>query len=125
MDFSQIAKKYFQAERERQLDYHYMEDQRREWELKVSSIFMIIDNEIYFFKDEKQRQANEARHALMKRVYQIRDEQIKFKEAERQAEIEESQEERNRILHDVTSFKQSEVHRQNGMRSWFPPKNGR
>ena len=26
----------FQAERERQLDYHYMEDQRREWELKVS-----------------------------------------------------------------------------------------
>ena len=33
----------FQAERERQLDYHYMEDQRREWELKVSSIFMIID----------------------------------------------------------------------------------
>ena len=50
----------------------------------------------------------------MKRVYQIRDEQIKFKEAERQAEIEESQEERNRILHDVTSFKQSEVHRQNG-----------
>ena len=27
---------YFQAERERQLDYHYMEDQRREWELKVS-----------------------------------------------------------------------------------------
>merc|ERR1711917_182897 len=64
-------------------------------------------------KDEKQRQANEARHALMKRVYEIRDEQIKFKEAERQAEIEESQEERNRILHDVTSFKQSEVHRQN------------
>jgi len=86
-----------EAERERQLDYHYMEDQRREWELK----------------DEKQRQANEARHALMKRVYEIRDEQIKFKEAERQAEIEESQEERNRILHDVTSFKQSEVHRQN------------
>ena len=26
---------YFQAERERQLDYHYMEDQKREWELKV------------------------------------------------------------------------------------------
>ena len=51
----------------------------------------------------------------MKRVYQIRDEQIKFKESERQAEIEESQEERNRILHDVTSFKQSEVQRQNGM----------
>ena len=31
--------KYFQAERERQLDYHYMEDQRREWELKVSSFY--------------------------------------------------------------------------------------
>merc|ERR1712147_561654 len=88
-----------EAERERQLDYHYMEDQRREWELK----------------DEKQRQANEARHALMMRVYQIRGDQIKFKEAERQAEIEESQEERNRILHDVTSFKQSEVHRQNDL----------
>ena len=55
----------------------------------------------------------------MKRVYEIRDEQIKFKEAERQAEIEESQEERNRILHDVTSFKQSEVHRQNGSYNTF------
>jgi len=86
-----------EAERERQLDYHYMEDQRREWELK----------------DEKQRQANEARAALMARVYQIRDEQIKFKEAERKAEYEESQEERNRIIHDVTSFKQSEVQRHN------------
>ena len=30
---------YIQAERERQLDYHYMEDQRREWELKVSSFY--------------------------------------------------------------------------------------
>merc|ERR1712141_334684 len=70
-----------ERERERQLDHHYMEDQRREWALR----------------DKKQKQQNDARAALMSRVYEIRDEQIKFREAENQREIAEAQQERNRI----------------------------
>jgi len=84
-----------ERERERQLDFHYMEDQRREWELR----------------DKKQKQQNDARAALMRRVYEIRDEQIKFREAETQREIQEAQEERNRILQDVQSFRESEEQR--------------
>ena len=75
-----------------------MEDQRREWELR----------------DKKQKQQNDARAALMRRVYEIRDEQIKFREAETQREIQEAQEERNRILQDVQSFRESEEQRNQG-----------
>ena len=72
-----------------------MEDQRREWALR----------------DKKQKQQNDARAALMARVYEIRDEQIKFREAEKQREIAEAQQERNRILQDVQSFRDSEEQR--------------
>ena len=75
-----------------------MEDQRREWELR----------------DKKQKQQNDARAALMRRVYEIRDEQIQFRERENQREIKEAQEERNRILHDVQSFRDSEEQRNKG-----------
>merc|ERR1711970_1295779 len=84
-----------ERERERQLDHHYMEDQRREWALR----------------DKKQKQQNDARAALMSRVYEIRDEQIKFRETENQREIAEAQQERNRILQDVQSFRDSEEQR--------------
>jgi len=88
-----------EIEREKELDRHYMEDQRREWELR----------------DEKQRKQNEARAALLKRVYEIRDEQIKFREQQHQQEIEDSQDERNRILKDVEDFKVAEGRRHQGI----------
>jgi len=75
-----------------------MEDQRREWALR----------------DKKQKQQNDARAALMRRVYEIRDEQIKFRGAENQREIHEAQQERNRILQDVQSFRDSEEQRNQG-----------
>ena len=48
-----MNKRSFQQERERLLDEHYMEDQRREWELR----------------DKKQQQQNDARAALMKACF--------------------------------------------------------
>merc|ERR1712168_313220 len=84
-----------EIERERQLDQRYMDDQRRDWELR----------------DAKLRQQNEARQELMKRVYQIRADQIEYRENEKRKEIEEDQRERQRILQDVSSFKAAESRR--------------
>jgi len=84
-----------EIERERQLDQRYMDDQRRDWELR----------------DAKLRQQNEARQELMKRVYQIRADQIQYRENEKRKEIEADQCERQRILHDVSSFKEAESKR--------------
>merc|ERR1711892_1357782 len=74
-----------EIERERQLDQRYTDDQSRDWELR----------------DAKLRQQNEARQELMKRVYQIRADQIQYRENEKRKEIEADQCERQRILHDV------------------------
>merc|ERR1712147_118016 len=84
-----------EIERERQLGQRYMDDQRRDWELR----------------DAKLRQQNEARQELMKRVYQIRADQIQYRENEKRKEIEADQCERQRILHDVSSFKEAESKR--------------
>ena len=89
-----------------------MEDQRREWELR----------------DNKLREQNEARQELMKRVYQIRADQIAyrlslkfdffenfaFRENEKRQEIEEDQRERQRIQEEVSCFKEAESRRNQG-----------
>merc|ERR1719277_782406 len=85
-----------EIEREQQLDQRYMDDQRRAWELR----------------DAKLRQQNEARNALMSRVYQIRADQIAYRENEKRMEREEDRRERQRILFDVSSFKEAE-HKRN------------
>jgi hypothetical protein len=88
-----------EAEREKEFDRLYMEDQKREWELR----------------DRKQRQQNQARANLMKEVLSTRDNQLANKEAARKAGIEADKEERNRILADVDNFRQSEAERLRGI----------
>lgn len=88
-----------EAEREADFDKLYMEDQKREWQLR----------------DTKQRQQNQARANLMKEVYSIRDNQLADKEATRRAEIEADKEERNNILANVQNFRQTEAERLRGI----------
>jgi len=88
-----------EAEREAEFDRLYMEDQKREWQLR----------------DKKQRQQNQARANLMKEVYSIRDGQLAENESSRRAAIEADREERNRILSDVENFRQTEAERLRGI----------
>ena len=72
----------FKAEREAELDRLYMEDQRREWQLR----------------DKKQRQQDDARRNLMRQVLDIRGNQIAQKDADREAQKQADKQERNSIL---------------------------
>jgi len=84
-----------EAEREAELDRLYMEDQKREWQLR----------------DQKQRQQDDARRNLLRQVLDIRGNQIEQKDADRNAQKLADKQERNSILADVDSFRASEAER--------------
>lgn len=84
-----------EAEREAEIDRLYIEDQRREWEMKSA----------------KQRDQNAARSKLLSEVMQIREQQLNHKAAIRKEEIEAKREERGRVMSDVETFKKEEIER--------------